>query len=97
MPKWLRDGEFKDDIVLSTRVRLARNVKGLPYPNRMTKQAEVNRLVSIAKETFVEHLGLRIYRLCEYQQYKKMGIAGEIFSQPSVCQAQICGVDFIAR
>ncbi|MEX1308354.1 MAG: protein arginine kinase [Eubacteriales bacterium] len=55
MPKWLRDGEFKDDIVLSTRVRLARNVKGLPYPNKMTKQAEVNRLVSIAKKAFVEH------------------------------------------
>lgn len=35
MAKWYCDSGFQDDIVLSTRIRLARNIKGIPFPNRM--------------------------------------------------------------
>lgn len=35
MAKWYCGNGFQDDIVLSTRVRLARNLKGIPFPNRM--------------------------------------------------------------
>lgn len=36
MAKWYNDSGFQSDIVLSTRVRLARNIKGIPFPNKMT-------------------------------------------------------------
>lgn len=37
MAKWYKDSGFQDDIVLSTRIRLARNLKGIPFPNSMTE------------------------------------------------------------
>jgi len=36
MAKWYNDSGFQSDIVLSTRVRLARNIKGIPFPNKMS-------------------------------------------------------------
>ena len=36
MAKWYCDRGFQDDVVLSTRVRLARNLKGIPFPNKMS-------------------------------------------------------------
>lgn len=36
MAEWYRDSGFQDDVVLSTRIRLARNLKGIPFPNRMS-------------------------------------------------------------
>ena len=36
MAKWYGDTGFQNDIVLSTRVRLARNIKGIPFPQKMS-------------------------------------------------------------
>ncbi len=35
MAKWYDDVGFQNDIVLSTRVRLARNLKGIPFPRKI--------------------------------------------------------------
>lgn len=41
MAKWYTGTGNNGNIVLSTRVRLARNIKGIPYPNKMnTQQAQ---------------------------------------------------------
>lgn len=39
MAKWYDDSGFQSDIVLSTRVRLARNIKDIPFPRKMTDEA----------------------------------------------------------
>ncbi len=36
MPKWYQETGNNSDVVLSTRVRLARNIKGIPFPNKIT-------------------------------------------------------------
>ncbi|MBQ8588610.1 MAG: protein arginine kinase [Clostridia bacterium] len=38
MAKWYEDSGFQSDIVLSTRVRLARNISGIPFPAKMTME-----------------------------------------------------------
>ena len=38
MAKWYDDSGFQNDIVLSTRVRLARNIKNIPFPRKMTEE-----------------------------------------------------------
>ena len=38
MPKWYTDIGNNSDVVLSTRVRLARNIKGIPFPNKISKE-----------------------------------------------------------
>ena len=36
MSSWYNNRETQSDVVLSTRVRLARNLEGIPFPSRMT-------------------------------------------------------------
>lgn len=38
MSNWFSDNENRNPIVLSTRIRLARNLSGLPFPYKMTPQ-----------------------------------------------------------
>lgn len=50
MAKWYDDTGFQNDIVLSTRVRLARNLKGIPFPRKITEEdaKEVIQKVEVA-------------------------------------------------
>lgn len=36
MANWYQDSGFQSDIVLSTRVRLARNIRGIPFPRKIS-------------------------------------------------------------
>lgn len=36
MAKWFSDSTNENDVVISTRIRLARNLKGIPFPQKMT-------------------------------------------------------------
>lgn len=38
MSNWYTDTSVQSDVVVSTRVRLARNLKGIPFPSKMTEQ-----------------------------------------------------------
>lgn len=51
MGRWYTQS-VSDDAVVSTRIRLARNINGIPFPSRMTdeQKQEVNRLVRSAVE-----------------------------------------------
>lgn len=38
MAEWYKDDGFQSDIVLSTRIRLARNLKDIPFPSKMNSE-----------------------------------------------------------
>ena len=38
--KWYEQAGEQGDIVLSTRIRLARNVEGIPFPNGLDPQKQ---------------------------------------------------------
>lgn len=48
--KWYSNSADNSDIVLSTRIRLARNIKDYPFPARLDREtrSEVNRIVKEA-------------------------------------------------
>ena len=48
---WSKRGPYSD-VVLSTRVRLGRNVQGVPFPHKQDEK-DANKIKSIA-ETFVQ-------------------------------------------
>ena len=50
MSSWYKTEVSDDAIAVSSRIRLARNLKGLPFPSRMTTQQreELNRRVKDA-------------------------------------------------
>ncbi len=49
MAKWYEDSGFQSDIVLSTRIRLARNFKGIPFPGKISPE-DAARVVNIAEK-----------------------------------------------
>ena len=53
MSKWYNSCGKESDTVISTRIRLARNIAGLPFPSRMSaeQRAEVNKAVKAALVT----------------------------------------------
>ncbi len=53
MAKWFNDDGFQSDIVLSTRIRLARNLKDIPFPGKMSTQDSqkvIERVESVLEE-----------------------------------------------
>ena len=38
MASWYQNTSIQDDVVVSTRVRLARNLSGIPFPSRMSNK-----------------------------------------------------------
>lgn len=53
MSSWYATRSPQDDIVVSTRIRLARNLNGIPFPSRMTS-AQRNQLNLMVKEAVLE-------------------------------------------
>lgn len=49
MAKWYEDSGFQNDIVLSTRIRLARNIKGIPFPGKISVE-DAKRVIEMTKE-----------------------------------------------
>lgn len=55
-----------DDVVVSTRVRLARNIKNLPFPKRLSGQEEIySVLMKGVKEACDELFETRFYKMCD--------------------------------
>ncbi len=49
MTNWYEGNGFQDDIALSTRIRLARNIKGIPFPGKMSNE-EAKKVVDMTDE-----------------------------------------------
>ncbi|MFO7814251.1 MAG: protein arginine kinase [Halanaerobiales bacterium] len=50
---WIRQKGEEDDIILSSRIRLARNFKGLPFPGQSTKK-QLDKVVSKMKDILLD-------------------------------------------
>ena len=78
--KWYEKAGKESDVVISTRVRLARNLADMPFPNRMTpdQKAAVERRVRdaiLSGNSAIAHLDFnRIFELVE------QGIVGELIN-----------------
>lgn len=50
MPLWLRGETPQNDVALSTRIRLARNLQEMPFPPMLRQKEDIDKLKEIAKE-----------------------------------------------
>ncbi len=84
MAEWYHEGGFQDDIVLSTRVRLARNLKGIPFPDRMTAE-EAEKVISVVTEA-LERLNYRfnLVRLSEISDIERQRLLEGHFISPQM-------------
>jgi len=92
MPEWIKNGDFKDDIVLSTRVRLARNIKGLPFPGKMTLQTQVDRLTEIAKSSFVDDSDFEFVDFAKISNFEKWILQEKYLISPQFARRKYSGL-----
>ena len=52
MPLWLRGETPQNDVALSTRIRLARNLQEIPFPPMLRQKEDITKLKETAKEAF---------------------------------------------
>lgn len=84
MAKWYCDKGFQDDIVLSTRVRLARNLKGIPFPNRMSDD-DGEKVISTVSEALSRlNYKFNLIRLSEISDIERQRLLEEHFISPQM-------------
>lgn len=84
MAKWYLDGGFQDDVVLSTRVRLARNIKGIPFPNRMSSE-DAEKVISMVSEALSKlNYKFKLIRLDGITDIERQRLMEEHFISPQM-------------
>ncbi|MBE6835951.1 MAG: ATP--guanido phosphotransferase [Ruminococcaceae bacterium] len=75
MAKWYLTAGDQRDVVVSTRVRLARNIKGYPFPWRLDtpSRLKVNEIIIKAAED--ENLGLKTINMKELTAFQAASLA----------------------
>lgn len=53
MALWLKENALDSDVVISTRVRLARNLAGIPFPHRIAGTQRAEQVKETAKRAFL--------------------------------------------
>ena len=94
MEKWYRQSGEQDDIAVSTRVRLARNVKGFPFPARMT--GEQRRQLSQMVEQALEGQGLTRIPMGDLPRYQALSLVQRHLVSPEFANQGI-GTLFLSQ
>ena len=54
MNRWLTENAPDSDVVVSTRMRLARNLADVPFPMRLKNEADIEKVHDLAKESILK-------------------------------------------
>lgn len=84
MAKWYCDRGFQDDVVLSTRVRLARNLKGIPFPNKMSDSDGEKVIKTVADALSELNYKFNLIRLNEISDIERQKLLEEHLISPQM-------------
>lgn len=70
---WYTESGNNSDVVLSSRIRLARNLKGIPFPSRETPEQQ-EKVIETLKNA-VSNTGLKFVDLNSMKDYEKQALA----------------------
>lgn len=87
MAKWYCDRGFQDDVVLSTRVRLARNLKGIPFPNKMS-DADGEKVIKTVSDALSNlNYKFNLIRLHEISDIERQKLLEEHLISPQMLKS----------
>ncbi len=79
--QWLEDVAPESDVVVSTRIRLARNLADVPFPPRLAKAEDIEKVHSLAKQTLLVSPEFKYTRLSEVSELGKRALVeGHVIS-----------------
>lgn len=87
------------DIAVTTRVRLARNIKGIPYPHKMTEKAaqELIDKVWSAFDASPLKSELNIYSMDKTDSFKKQSLVEKHLISSQLCASKLPAVAIISN
>lgn len=82
MLNWYLQSGTESDVVYSTRIRFARNIKGIPFVNRYTKEDAIKIIETV--ENIIPNLGygLRLIRLKDLDDITKLSLVEKHLISP---------------
>lgn len=97
MAKWYNDNGMQNDIVLSTRIRLARNLKGIPFPGKMSFDdakkviEKVESALNDMNYTFVK------YDMASLSETEKQRLVEERYISPNLAASKLPACAYISE
>ncbi|MBO5211296.1 MAG: protein arginine kinase [Clostridia bacterium] len=97
MSRWYIDKAAQNDIAVSCRIRLARNIEGLPFPNRMTAddRRELNNRVkdAILNSNTPFSKSLKYINMCDIPEIQRYAmVERHIISPEFAAKTEECGI-----
>ena len=97
MSRWYIDKSAQNDIAVSCRIRLARNIQGLPFPNRMTLEdkRELNTRVkeAILNSNTPFSKSLKYINMCDIPEIQRYAmVERHIISPEFAAKTEECGI-----
>jgi protein arginine kinase len=74
MPEWLEENAPESDVVVSTRIRLARNLADIPFPTSITDAEDVEKVHALAKASLLKSPEFKYYRLSDMTEISKRAL-----------------------
>ena len=84
MNKWYLESGYQDDIVISTRIRLARNLRGIPFPSKMSS-SDAKKVVDTVEDSLSRvSYGFEKYNLSDMPDTQKGVFVEEYYLSPKM-------------
>jgi len=96
MAKWYEDSGFQSDIVLSTRVRLARNLKGYAFPNRINDEGAAKVVSAIEEALSGANLGFAKTDILASSQTELQKLVEKRYISPNLANAKKPSAVFVS-
>lgn len=74
MPKWLEETAPESDVVVSTRIRLARNLADVPFPSKIVNKDDIEMVHAGAKESLLKSVEFKYVRLSDISELGKRAL-----------------------
>ncbi len=75
--KWLEDGAPENDVVVSTRIRMARNIADVPFPSRIVNPDDIEKVHALAKQSLLVSPEFTYARLSDMTEIEKRALVEE--------------------
>ena len=92
MPKWLTEGAPESDVVVSTRIRLARNMAGVPFPSRIRKETDVELVHAGARDSILVSDRFQYMRLSEVPELARRALTERHIISPELMKNRFGGL-----
>ncbi len=90
--KWLEDGAPQSDVVVSTRIRLARNLADVPFPPRIEKPEDIEMVHGLAKQSLLVSPEFKYSRLSDITELGKRALVEEHVISTELSHSRIGGL-----